>query len=77
MSNSLWTSEMYNGNDVWYSMWNYPTETGTLSGFDGGPWYNTGPIKYIGFSYKGRLGWIEVDKSDRRNPKFISYAIQK
>ncbi len=58
-------------------MLNYPTQAGTLSGFTGGPWYNTRPIKYIGFRYKGRLGWIKVDRRDIFNPKFISYAIKK
>jgi len=78
MSNSLWSSQIYNGNIEWFSMWNYPTKFGgPIVGFTGGPWYNTGPIRYIGFNYKRRLGWIKVDISDRRNPKFISYAIKK
>lgn len=79
MSNTKWSAQLYNGNDVWFSMWDNPVNPPMWpAGYNGGPWYVYGPsIRYIGFNYKGRLGWIKVDISDAYNPKFISYAIKK
>lgn len=78
-NNSRWSMLPFSSAPRWFSMWNYPVHIpGPIFGFDGGTWYDTdSPVKYIGFNYKGRLGWIEVDITERTDPKFISYAIKK
>jgi len=78
-SNSYWSYfNKKNNVTYWASVWDYPTDVGTLNGYDGGPWYVSGSqFRYIGIKYKGRLGWIKVDISDPTDPKFISYAIKK
>lgn len=41
-----------------------------------GDWYYSDTINYIGFRLDGyRIGWVEVDLTDAKNPKFCSYAI--
>lgn len=79
-------SEIIKPNDNWcppvyknfhkFKMWEVPPKH--ASDFSSGPWhYCPNPRMYIGFSYKGKLGWIRVDASDKENTKIISYAIRK
>ena len=77
-SDSKW-AECYKNPKYWIHIWGYHIPPPpNLYNYKGGPWYIPGPpIRYIGISYKGRLGWIKVDISDPNNPKFISYAIKK
>ncbi len=76
-SNSNWTAN--NNSEKWQNLYEYPTPAdGLISGFTGGPWKQPASnFHYIGFSYQNHFGWIKVDMSDVRNPKFVSYAIKK
>ncbi len=79
-NHSKWTNFNHATNyNYWHSMWSYPVNMpGSIPDYDGGSWYIQGPqFRYIGFKYKGRLGWIKIDISQVENPKFISYAIKK
>lgn len=62
----------------WLKMWEKPTNNHSIIlNYDGGSWYNLSGKHYIAFKYQGRLGWIEVDVSNRMHPKFIRYALMK
>ncbi len=61
-------------NYIWEFAYNY---SGGIQGFDGGLWRTSSNIRYLGFSYKGKLGWIELDNTDIFAPKFLSMAVQK
>jgi hypothetical protein len=77
-NNSKWSANGAIGLLHWNSMWSYPTKFPvSILGYDGGEWYIPGPNRYIGFKYKGRLGWIKVDISHSKSPKFIGYALKK
>ncbi len=45
-------------------------------GFKGGLWKGILGTHYVGFKYKGKLGWITITKSQNQYPKIISYAIK-
>lgn len=61
-------------NYIWEFAYNY---SGGIHGFDGGLWRTSSNIRYLGFSYKGKLGWIKLDNTDIFAPKFLSVAVQK
>jgi len=72
----LWMSNYCNNLNRWESLWEMPTNTGTVAGYMGGPWFGVG-IAYIGIRYKKHLGWMKIDNSNKYAPKIISYAIKK
>jgi hypothetical protein len=72
----LWWNNYSNNTLRWISLWEMPTNVGTIQGFNGGPWFVTG-ITYMGFRYKKHLGWMKIDNSNRSAPKILSYAIKK
>lgn len=64
-------------NDLWsgttVNLWQENATSGTISF---GPWYNLSETKYIGFNRLNKLGWIEVDATNRENITFKSLARQ-
>lgn len=76
-SNENWTSTNIS-TFTWFSLWDMPLNMhSTILNYDGGSWYNVPAIRYIGFKLNSKSGWIEVDLSNKYNPKFKGYAIQK
>jgi len=61
----------------WQNMWEKPAPPPDLTHYDGGNWFKDNFTAYIGFKYKGRLGWIEVEMTDAYSPRIISYALEK
>jgi len=74
-SKSEWYFNYSNNPYNYLSLFYYPAEHAP-SGYDGGAWFNVTSIKYLGFSYKNHLGWIEFDMKDKTKPRFLSYAIK-
>jgi len=75
-SNGNWHSNYTNIPNRWLELWVMPTDPGTISNFHGGPWLQLS-IGYLGFRYKNHLGWLKINNTYPKNPKFISYAIRK
>lgn len=78
-----------NGDIVNSSANDFPSRTGRLwiKDYSNSPpptgfWYTAPSIGYLGFVKKGRrlwdrrYGWIEIDNSDRTNPKILRIAIE-
>ena len=42
-----------------------------------GSWYIFTETKYLGIKINEKLGWIEIDNTDRYHPVIKSFAIQK
>jgi len=75
-SDGNWHSNNSNFPSRWLELWAMPIDPGTIANYHGGPWLQLS-IGYLGFKYKNRLGWIMINNTFPRNPKFISYAIRK
>ncbi len=42
-----------------------------------GTWHNLDENKFIAFRFADKLGWIEVNATNRKRPFILSYAIQR
>jgi hypothetical protein len=67
------------------SDWLYPSTSGAVIWAENpgtvgvppyGDWYYINATRYIGIQLNNKFGWIEVDATDAKNPKIVSYAIQ-
>jgi hypothetical protein len=56
------------------NLWGENPQTNPFMSF--GPWYACNKTMYIGFNRLNKLGWIEVDATDRLNIVIKSYSFQ-
>ena len=47
------------------------------NGSNVGSWFLVSGVSYIGFKFKDKYGWLEVDASDPLNPLFTKFAMQR
>ena len=69
---SDWQAQQAAGMYMWIE------NTGGLGTYPFGDWYTASSESYIAVKMNGsKYGWIKIDASDPKDPKIVSFAIQK